>query len=89
MKFGLIIEYSKTEIFHFSKSYGAFNLPPLDFMSFGGLILLPKPIWRYLGFIFDCKLSFQAYINFYVNKAISTIKYMKILENLTRSPISL
>jgi len=42
-------------------------------------------MWRYLGYIFDRKLSFQQFINFYANKAISTIKYMKILENSVHS----
>ena len=58
-------------------------------MSLGGLILLPKHIWRYLDFIFNWKLLFRAHIDFYVNKAISTIKCMKILGNLTRGLISL
>ena len=37
------MKHSKTEIFHFSRSYRAFNLPPLDLMSLGEPILLPKP----------------------------------------------
>ena len=37
-KFGLIMEYGKMEMFHFSRSYRAFNFPPLD------LILLEGPI---------------------------------------------
>jgi len=37
--FGLAIEYSKTEIFHFSRSQGAFNPPPLDLSIIGGPIL--------------------------------------------------
>ena len=83
------MKHSKTEIFHFSRSYRAFNLPPLDLMSLGEPILLPKPTWKYLGFIFNRKLSFQAHIDFYANKAISTIKYMKILGNSTKSLIPL
>ena len=39
-------------------------------------------MWKYLGFIFDRKLSFYQHINFYTNKAMSTVKYMKILGNL-------
>jgi len=34
--FGLIIEHSKTEIFHFSRSQGVFNPPPLDLSLLGG-----------------------------------------------------
>ena len=37
--FGLVIEHSKTEIFHFSRSQGLFNLPPLDLSPLGGPIL--------------------------------------------------
>ena len=81
--FGLIVEHSKTEIFHFSRSHGPFNPPPLDLSSLGGSILRPKDSWRYLGFIFDCKLLFHKHINFYANKAISTVKCMRRLGNLS------
>ena len=37
-----------------------------------------------LGFIFDYKLMFRNYIDFYSNKVISTIKCMKLLSNSTR-----
>ena len=40
--FGLIIEHSKTEVFHFSRSQGSFNPPPRDLSMIGGLILRPK-----------------------------------------------
>ena len=46
-----------------------------------GPILKPKDTWRYLGFIFDRKLLFHQHINFYANKAVSTVKCMKILGN--------
>ena len=81
-KFGLSIEHSKTEMFHFNRSYRMFNSPPLDFSPLGELILCPKSIWKYLGFIFNQKLAFNQHINFYSNKVISTVKYMKILGNL-------
>ena len=83
-KFGLQIEHSKTKVFYFSRAHGTFNPPPLDLFSLGGPILSPKPSWHYLSFIFNRKLSFYSHINFYTNKAISTIKYMKILSNSTR-----
>jgi len=87
--FGLIIEHSKTEIFHFSRSQGIFNPPPLNFLLLGGPILRPKDMWKYLGFIFDQKLSFYKYIDHYTNKAISMVKCMKLLGNSSRgiSPI--
>ena len=83
-KFGLIMEHGKMEVFHFSRSQEAFNPPPLNLSALGGPILLPKNSWQYLGFIFDRKLTFQHYIEFYTNKAISTVKWMKILGNSSR-----
>ena len=87
--FGFIIEHSKTEIFHFNRSHGPFNPPPLDLSPLGGSILWPKESWRYLGFIFDWKLSFHKHIGYYANKAISTVKCMKLLGNSSRgiSPV--
>ena len=35
----------------------------------------------YLGFIFDRKLTFWQHINFYTNKALFTVKCMKMLGN--------
>ena len=82
--FGLIIEHSKTEVFHFSRSQSSFNPPPLDLSLIGGLILRSKDTWKYLGFIFDRKLTFHKHINHYSNKAISTVKCMKLLGNSSR-----
>ena len=82
--FGLVIEHSKTEIFHFSRSQGIFNPPPLNLSLIGGLILWSKDLWRYLGFIFDHKLLFHKHIDFYANKAISTVKCIKLLGNSSR-----
>jgi len=39
---GLVVEYVKTDIFHFSRSHGVFNPPPLNLSVLGGPILLPK-----------------------------------------------
>ena len=73
----------KTDIFHFSRSHGAFN-PSLNLSSLGGPILLSKKTWRYHRFISNCKLTFRSHIDFYANKAISTIKCMKLLGNSSR-----
>jgi len=83
-KFDLIVEHSKTDIFYFNRSHGVFNPPPLDLSSIGGPVLKPKDSWKYLGFIFDRKLNFHQHIDFYSNKAISTVKYMKLLGNSSR-----
>ena len=79
--FGLVIEHSKTEIFHFNRSQGVFNPPPLDLSLLGGPILQPKDSWKYLGFIFDQKLSFHKHIDHYANKAMSMVKCLKLLGN--------
>jgi len=88
-KFSLFMKHNKTKVFHFSRLHRAFTPPSLDLSSLGGPCLLPKTTWKYLAFIFNCKLSFWAHIDFYVNKAISTVKCMKILGNSTRGLISL
>ena len=88
-KFGLVVEHGKTEVFHFSRQRGEFNPPPLDLTPIGGLVLRSKDFWRYLGFYFDRKLSFKHHINFYSRKAISTVKCMKMLGNLSRDLIPL
>ena len=79
--FNPVIEHLKTEVFYFSRSQGSFNPPPLDLSPIGGPILCPKDTWKYLGFIFDCKITFYKHIDYYSNKAISTVKCMKLLEN--------
>ena len=61
LKFGLIIEHGKTDIFYFSRAHRAFNPPSLDLSPINGSMLLPKDTWRYLVFIFDCKFIFRNY----------------------------
>jgi len=43
--FGLVIKHTKTEIFHFNRSHGIFNPPPLDLTPIRGPILHPKNTW--------------------------------------------
>ena len=83
-KFGLVVEHSKTEVFHFNRSHGVFNPPPLNLSPLGGNVLLPNNTWKYLGFIFDRKLTFHQHVDFYTNKAISMVKCMKLLGNSSR-----
>ena len=42
IKFSLVVEHGKTEVFHSTRLYRAFNLSLLDFTSIGGPVLLPK-----------------------------------------------
>ena len=58
-KFGVIVEHSKTKVFHFSRSQGLFNPPSLDLSPLESPILTPKSLWKYLEFIFDRKLTFH------------------------------
>ena len=58
MNFDLVIEQSKTKVFHFTRLIGAFNPPSLNLSALRGLILYSKETRQYLGFIFDRKLSF-------------------------------
>jgi len=80
-KFGLIVEHSKTENFHFNRSQEVFNPPPLNLTLLGGSISWPNDLWKYLGFIFNRKLMFYQHVDFYANKSISTVKCMKLLGN--------
>jgi len=89
LKFGLIVKHSKTKVFHFSKLHSSFNPPLLNLSFISSPILYLKESWKYLGFIFDRRLSFYQYINFYSNKVISTIKCIRILGNSVRGLISL
>lgn len=41
-RFGLTLKHGKMEIFHFSRSHGAFEPPPLNYSSIGGLVPHPK-----------------------------------------------
>jgi len=83
-EFGFIIEHSKTEIFHLNRSHGFFHPPPLDLTTIGGPTLCSKDSWKYLEFIFNRKLTFHQHIDYYLNKAISMVKCMKLLRNSLR-----
>lgn len=87
-QFWLIIEHGKTSVFYFSRSHRVFNSSLLDLTALGSSILYPKETWHYLDFIFNRKLIFQQHINFYANKVLLTVKYIKILSNSLRGLIS-
>jgi len=79
-----MIEHNKSEVFYFSRVTKNYKPLPLDLGSLEGYLFQPKEKWRYLGFIFDRKLTFHQHIHFYINKVLSTIKDMKMLENPTK-----
>jgi len=83
-QFGLVIKHDKLEVFHLSRLSKNFNPSSLDLRPLKELILKHKDNWQYLRFFFDRKLSFWHHIHYYVNKALSTIKYMEMLGNSIR-----
>jgi len=84
-QFGFVIEHGKIEVFHFSRLYKVFNSLLLNLTTLEGPILYPKETWCCLRFIFNRKLTFQQYINFYTYKAILTIKCKNACEFIERT----
>jgi len=82
------MKHDKSDIFHSSRGNSNFN-PELDFLAIGAPILKPKTYWGYFGFYFDHSLSFKKHICYYSTKALSTVKVMSMLENLTRDLLPL
>ena len=82
--YSISLNSSLNKIFHFSKSYRTFNSPPLNLGLFEEPIYCPQDTWRYLGFIFNKKLSFQQHFNFCSNKTLSIVKCMKMLDNFAK-----
>ncbi|KAJ3500702.1 hypothetical protein NLJ89_g9676 [Agrocybe chaxingu] len=50
----------------------------------GNSSLKPKTYWRYLGFYFDCTLTFHEHVCFYTTKVFTTVQAMGMLDNSTR-----
>jgi len=75
--------WHKSKVFHFICSH-KYDNPPLDLTSVSGPVLTPKPVWHYLGFFFDRKLSFRYHCHYYATKSLSTVKAMKLLGNSSR-----
>jgi len=85
---GLVMEHSKTKLFHFTRAHHSPN-PSIDLSSVGGPVISPKPIWRYLGFYFDHRLNFNYHTHFYATKCLSTLSAMKMLGNSSRGLLSI
>ncbi|CAA7267560.1 unnamed protein product [Cyclocybe aegerita] len=84
--FALVLEHDKTELFHFSRRRDTYN-PSLDLgyaPHTGVTPLKPKTYWRYLGFYFDCRLTFHEHVRYYATKAFTTMQAMRMLGNSTR-----
>jgi hypothetical protein len=89
-EFGLVLEDSKTELFHcrahqthlkYKPLYKG-PLPPINIEgSTGSVLIQPSQKWRYLGYIFDPCLNFHHHIKWCVNKAHGTIRAMRMLGN--------
>ena len=82
VSFGLVIEYDKSEIFFFSKTYNNSNLG-LNLSTICVIMLKSKTYQRYLGFYFNQCLFFKKYVCYY--KTLYTVKVINMLENSTRS----
>jgi hypothetical protein len=83
---GLAMEHSKTELFHFTRAHKGWDQSlDLGFAPFtGNTPLKPKKFWRYLGFFFDRRLTFQEHFRFYTTKSLTTVMAMRMLGNSAR-----
>jgi Reverse transcriptase (RNA-dependent DNA polymerase) len=80
---GLVLEHTKSKVFHFTRARGDPDLPiDLGFQPFmGDTPLKPRVTWWYLGFFFDWKLLFREHILFYTTRALTTVSAMGMLGN--------
>jgi hypothetical protein len=80
---GLVLEHNKSEGFHFSQKHGDSN-PDID-LGYAPYTratpLHPGTTWRYLGFFFDCVVTFREHVKCYTNKALITVRAMLALGN--------
>jgi hypothetical protein len=94
---GLFINADKTELIHFpgfdknkkTRQLAALPLQPsITIRHVGGernnTTIKPKPCIRYLGFYFDSELSWNAHVTFYLNRAFSTIRALRMLGSSIR-----
>ena len=89
---GLQVESSKTELMHFfafeltaARRLAITQQPHLQFTwQQIDYDIPPSPRWRYLGFFFTPTLDFTYHVQFYTNKAFSTIRACAMLGNSVR-----
>ena len=88
----LQVKASKTELIHFfafeltaARHLAITHQPHLDFTwRMVQYIVQPAARWRYLGFFFTPTLDFSYHVQFYTNKAFSTIRACSMLGNSVR-----
>ena len=88
---GLTHEHSKSQMIHYpgydSGNKRKINTDPLPDIDLGfapytgDTPLRPSKEWRYLGYFFDKFLAFDYHVNFYFNKAFSTIRAFRMFGN--------
>jgi hypothetical protein len=80
---GLVLEHNKLEGFHFSWKHGDSN-PDID-LGYAPYTratpLHPGTTWWYLGFSFNCALTFREHVKRYTNKALTVVRAMLALSN--------
>ncbi|KAF8697670.1 hypothetical protein AX14_001310 [Amanita brunnescens Koide BX004] len=89
---GLQVETSKTELIHFfafeltaARRLSIAHQPHLTFTwRMLHYDISPSPLWRYLGFFFTPTLDFSYHVQYYTNKAFSTIRACNMLGNSIR-----
>ncbi|KAF8673940.1 hypothetical protein AX14_005289 [Amanita brunnescens Koide BX004] len=89
---GLQVETSKTELMHFfafelsaARRLATVQQPHLTFTwKQINYDIPPAARWRYLGFFFTPTLDFSFHVQFYTNKAFSTIRACTMLGNSVR-----
>ncbi|KAF8700287.1 hypothetical protein AX14_000808 [Amanita brunnescens Koide BX004] len=90
---GLNIEPSKTELIHFyafqldvpTRTLARAHQPSLNFVWNGGdFTIKPVQVWRYLGFFFTPTLDWSYHIQYYTNKAFSSVRACGMLGNSIR-----
>ena len=90
---GLNIEASKTELMHFyafqlnasARSLARVHQPHLEFSWQGReFSIKPAQVWRYLGFFFTPSLDWSHHVQYYTNKAFSSVRASSMLGNSIR-----
>ncbi|KXN84030.1 hypothetical protein AN958_00467 [Leucoagaricus sp. SymC.cos] len=81
-----MLEHNKSKLFHFSHRKNDNNLPiNLGYVPYTDTSpLCSKTFWRYLGFYFNCQLTFCKHVQYYLTKAISMVCAIGMLGNSLR-----